>query len=250
MTEASGRDIVLRGLVLLGAAVGLLTEIFSLFHGLRRVPVLGARIIVLPAIAFISGRRKPPNGFDLRNLLFQPGDAAAACRIFHAVHVRALGRGPFREPGPVPRFHGQRDRRVAGCPSARPWPQRLYISPDGSQLCVSYPFQNAIDLFDTLTNTTVTSRGANAPSGIAFNAAGTRAYVACGTGSGTVIAFETAAFSYGAFRIWRDRMFDVTPELLPWVVVCAIGVAALVLAYARAPKIPLAGVRGSVESAV
>lgn len=73
MTEASGRDIVLRGLVLLGAAVGLLTEIFSLFHGLRRVPVLGARIIVLPAIAFISGRRKPPHGFDVRNqVMLQP----------------------------------------------------------------------------------------------------------------------------------------------------------------------------------
>lgn len=72
------------------------------------------------------------------------------------------------------------------------WAQGLYVSPDGSQLWVSYPFQNSIDIFDTATNTVVAGRGVNEPSGMAFNSTGTRAYVASGFGPGAIVAFDTA----------------------------------------------------------
>lgn len=80
---------------------------------------------------------------------------------------------------------------VSSIPAAA-WPQGLSVTPDGSQLWVSYPFENYIDIFDTLTNTEVAPRPVNQPSGMAFNLAGTRAYVTSGFGPGTVVAFDTA----------------------------------------------------------
>lgn len=77
---------------------------------------------------------------------------------------------------------------------ARVFPQGAFVTPDGSQLWVSYPFQNAVDVFDTLTNTLTTSLGLNSPAGIAFNANGTRAYVASGGNPGTLVEFHTATF--------------------------------------------------------
>jgi len=74
------------------------------------------------------------------------------------------------------------------------WPQGAFVTPDGSQLWVSYPFGNQVDVFDTLTNTPITSRAVNSPSGIGFNATGTRAYVASGGSPGTLVAFDTATF--------------------------------------------------------
>lgn len=72
------------------------------------------------------------------------------------------------------------------------WPQVVAITPDGSQAWVSYPFQNSIDIFDTLTNTETGGRIVASPAGIAFNSTGTRAYVASGGNPGTVVAFDTA----------------------------------------------------------
>jgi len=78
--------------------------------------------------------------------------------------------------------------------NAQPWPLGLYVTPDGSRLWVTYPFQNGIDTFDLLTNTEVAVRSVNAPSGIAFNSTGTRAYVTSGMGpGGALVAFDTVA---------------------------------------------------------
>jgi DNA-binding beta-propeller fold protein YncE len=77
---------------------------------------------------------------------------------------------------------------------AAAWPQGAFVTPDGSQLWVSYPFGNEVDVFDTLTNTQSTARSVNAPSGIAFNSSGTRAYVASGGTPGTLVEFDTATF--------------------------------------------------------
>lgn len=75
------------------------------------------------------------------------------------------------------------------------WPQAVFLTPDGSQAWVTYPFQNEVDIFDTLTNTLSSARLVNFPTGIAFDSAGTRAYIGSNGGSqGLLLAFDTATF--------------------------------------------------------
>lgn len=83
---------------------------------------------------------------------------------------------------------------IVGTIPAGAWPQGVFITPDGTQAWVTYPFNNEVDVIDTLTNTESAGRVVNAPAGIAFNSTGTRAYVTSGGNPGTVIAFDTASF--------------------------------------------------------
>src|SRR5579883_987018 len=83
-----------------------------------------------------------------------------------------------------------------------PYAQNLFLSPDGSQLYVTYPYQNVVQVLDTLTNAPITNISVPAPRGIAFNSKGTKAYIA-GAGNpdnatlGVVEEFDTNTFQPG-----------------------------------------------------
>jgi YVTN family beta-propeller protein len=90
---------------------------------------------------------------------------------------------------------------VATIPAAQ-WPQGAFVTPDGSQVWITYPFQNQIDVIDTLTNTDVGGRLVDSPAGIAFNPTGTRAYVT--SGGGTVTVFDAATLKQiGSYKVGR-----------------------------------------------
>jgi YVTN family beta-propeller protein len=73
------------------------------------------------------------------------------------------------------------------------FPQSVYISPDGLLAWVTLPFNNAIYVIDTLTQTVARTLGVTAPYGIAFNSTGTRAYIA-NNGSSTIQVMDTTTY--------------------------------------------------------
>jgi len=66
---------------------------------------------------------------------------------------------------------------IATIAVATAYPQSAFISPDGSQLFVTYPYGNKVTIFDTMTNTEAFSLSISAPRGLAFNSKGTKAYI-------------------------------------------------------------------------
>jgi DNA-binding beta-propeller fold protein YncE len=80
------------------------------------------------------------------------------------------------------------------------YPQNLFLSPDGAQLFVTFPYANQVWVLDTLTNTLVYTLSIQAPRGIAFNSKGTKAYIAStdnpdlSVNPGTVKEFDTGTF--------------------------------------------------------
>jgi hypothetical protein len=72
------------------------------------------------------------------------------------------------------------------------YPQGAHLTPDNSQLWITSPEGNAIDVIDTLTNTEITSRSVTQNTDIAFNSTGTRAYITSAPNS--VVEMDTATF--------------------------------------------------------
>ena len=72
------------------------------------------------------------------------------------------------------------------------YPQGAHLTPDNSQLWITSPEGNSIDVIDTLTNTEVTSRSVTQNTDIAFNSTGTRAYITSAPNS--VVEMDTATF--------------------------------------------------------
>ena len=77
------------------------------------------------------------------------------------------------------------------------YPQSVFLSPDGAQLYVTYPYLNLVSIVDTLTFTEAYRFAVQAPRGIAFNSTGTKAYIASAGNpdnatSGTVLEFDTS----------------------------------------------------------
>jgi YVTN family beta-propeller protein len=85
---------------------------------------------------------------------------------------------------------------TATFPTTIPWAQSATLTPDGSQLWVNTDnLDSGVDVFDTLTNTLVTTLNIVDPTDIAFNSTGTVAYItSSGTTPGTVYAINTATF--------------------------------------------------------
>ena len=85
---------------------------------------------------------------------------------------------------------------TATFPTTFPWAQSATLTPDGSELWVNTDnLDSGVDIFDTLTNTLVTSLNIVDPTDIAFNSTGTVAYItSSGTTPGTVYAINTSSF--------------------------------------------------------
>jgi YVTN family beta-propeller protein len=93
------------------------------------------------------------------------------------------------------------------------YPQNLFLSPDGAQLFVTFPYANQVWVLDTQTNTLVYTLSIQAPRGIAFNSKGTKAYIAStdnpdlSVSPGTVKEFDT-----GTFQVTNTYTVDVGPN--------------------------------------
>jgi YVTN family beta-propeller protein len=75
-------------------------------------------------------------------------------------------------------------------------PQNLFVSPDGSLLWITSQLANNITILDTLTLTpSAVITSISLPTGIAFSATGTMAYVASATIPGSVQAVNTLDYS-------------------------------------------------------
>jgi YVTN family beta-propeller protein len=72
------------------------------------------------------------------------------------------------------------------------FPQGATLTPDGSQLWITSPLGNAVDIIDTLTNTRATGRSIPQATDVAFNSTGTRAYVTSSPNS--VVAIDTGTY--------------------------------------------------------
>lgn len=82
-----------------------------------------------------------------------------------------------------------------------PYPQNLFLSPDGSQLFVTFPYENEVGIIDTFTFTMAYSFSIPAPRGIAFSRTGTAYIAAAGNPDnailGSVMKFDTNSFQLG-----------------------------------------------------
>ncbi len=93
------------------------------------------------------------------------------------------------------------------------YPQNLFLSPDGAQLFVTFPYANQVWVLDTLTNTLVFTLSIQAPRGIAFNSKGTKAYIAStdnpdlSVKPGVVKEFDTTTF-----QVTNTYNVDVGPN--------------------------------------
>jgi YVTN family beta-propeller protein len=84
-------------------------------------------------------------------------------------------------------------RKIVNTIAVDNYPQSVYFTPDGLLAWVTHPFQNTIDVIDTLTQTEASAFFITSPYGVAFNSTGTRAYVATGPG-GTVQVIDTTTY--------------------------------------------------------
>jgi YVTN family beta-propeller protein len=75
------------------------------------------------------------------------------------------------------------------------YPEGAFLTPDGSQLWVTFPFGQAVYVIDTLSNTLSTLVPIPQTTGVAFNSTGTIAYITSASGPpGAVVAVDTASF--------------------------------------------------------
>jgi DNA-binding beta-propeller fold protein YncE len=86
-------------------------------------------------------------------------------------------------------------RKIVASLRLNTYPQSVFITPDGSQLWVSFPFNNEVDVIDTLTLTKARTFQITNPYGIAFDATGSRAFVASRTSPGVLTVIDTATFN-------------------------------------------------------
>ena len=84
---------------------------------------------------------------------------------------------------------------VATIPVNSFYPQNVSITPDGSQAWVTYYQNNAVTVIDTLTNTVATNLAVPMAQGIAFDPAGTTAYVASSSTPGQLYLIDTSNFN-------------------------------------------------------
>jgi YVTN family beta-propeller protein len=74
------------------------------------------------------------------------------------------------------------------------FPAGIAATPDGSQIWVSSRGDNRVDVFDTATNAPVVGFGISLATGIAFNPAGTRAYLAAGSSPGFIVVVDMSSY--------------------------------------------------------
>jgi YVTN family beta-propeller protein len=75
------------------------------------------------------------------------------------------------------------------------YPLGAFLTPDGSQLWVTFPFGQAVYVIDTLSNAITTLLAIPQSTGVAFNSTGSTAYITSASGPpGAVVAVDTARY--------------------------------------------------------
>jgi YVTN family beta-propeller protein len=83
-------------------------------------------------------------------------------------------------------------RKIVSTISVGSFPQGATLTPDGSQLWITYPLGQVVDVIDTLTNTSAARIGVSLTTDVAFNSTGTQAYI---TGSpSSVYVIDTSTY--------------------------------------------------------
>jgi len=86
-------------------------------------------------------------------------------------------------------------RKVISTLFVNAYPQSVYITPDDTQLYVTFPFGNTVYVVDILTNSIANVLSIPSPRDIAFNSKGTKAYITSASGSpGTVQELNMTTF--------------------------------------------------------
>lgn len=131
-------------------------------------------------LTLINGSRGQPTGMAISP------DGATAYVIDHADF-----------PGSVIWVVDLVNRSVIKTLSVGGFPASIAITSDGSQVWVTSRADGNITVIDTLTNTALFSlSGATLATGVAFNPAGTRAYVAQGIETGgNILVYDTSTYS-------------------------------------------------------
>ncbi|HYL73539.1 MAG TPA: hypothetical protein VEU96_05005 [Bryobacteraceae bacterium] len=84
-------------------------------------------------------------------------------------------------------------RKIVNSIDVPTFPQSVYFTPDGLLAWVTLPFNNAIYVIDTLTQTIARTLGVTSPYGMAFNSTGTRAYIA-NSGTNAIQVVDTTTY--------------------------------------------------------
>lgn len=109
----------------------------------------------------------------------------------------------FNNMNPVVATIDLATRTITGAINVAPFPQSVYITPDGAQLYVTFPLGNAVYIIDLLTNTIANTFSIPTPRDIAFNSKGSKAYITSASGSpGTV-----QELNMNTFQI--DKIYNV-----------------------------------------
>jgi|SRR5579872_656102 len=91
------------------------------------------------------------------------------------------------------------NRQILSMPTPA-YPQSAFLSPDGSQLFVTFPYGNQVWIVDTLTNSLAFTIQVQGPRSVVFNSKGTNAYISStdnpdlSVSPGKVQQFDTATF--------------------------------------------------------
>lgn len=84
---------------------------------------------------------------------------------------------------------------IVGSVALNLYPQSLFLTPDGSQLWVTYPFGNEVDVIDTLTLNRFRGFTLLSPYGVAFDATGSRAFITSRVTPGVLTVIDTTTYN-------------------------------------------------------
>jgi DNA-binding beta-propeller fold protein YncE len=96
-------------------------------------------------------------------------------------------------------------------PLSTSYPQSVFINPDGTLAWVTYPWYDTVDVVDIMTGAVVQRLSIQTPFDVAFNATGTAAYIASGTGS--VVVLDTSTYTQTASVPAGNGAFDLSVSL-------------------------------------
>jgi DNA-binding beta-propeller fold protein YncE len=87
-------------------------------------------------------------------------------------------------------------RAVTRTVQTNAYPQSVFLTPDDSQLYITFPFGNAMYIMDTMTGIIGNTFAIPNPRGVAFNSRGSKAFItsAVGGSPGSVLQFDTETF--------------------------------------------------------
>jgi YVTN family beta-propeller protein len=101
----------------------------------------------------------------------------------------------FNNDNPVVATIDMASRQVISTLFVNAYPQSVYVTPDDTQLYVTFPFGNSVYVIDILTNTIANNIVVPSPRDIAFDSKGTKAYITSASGSpGTVQEVNMTTF--------------------------------------------------------